>query len=212
MSDKYTTPIPESSALLSIDVQRDFTDAQGAAEIAGTRDRLPAMQRIVAAYRQRRWPIVHVVRLYLADGSNADACRRQAIESGHRIVVPASPGAELVDSLKPGPQVRLDADVLLGGGMQLLAENEWAMYKPRWDAFHGTPLERSLRDRGVTTVVIVGCNFPNCPRSTVYGASMRDFRVVLIADAVSGVYEQGLKELQGIGVATPCLEEYLAYC
>ncbi|GEM_PF-6471083 len=39
---------------------------------------------------------------------------------------------------------------------------------------------------------------------------MRDFRVVLIPDAVSGVYEQGLKELRGIGVATPSVREYLA--
>jgi len=210
MPDQYTSPIPQSSALLTIDVQRDFTEPGAVAEIAGTRDRLPAMQRVLEAYRQRRWPIIYVVRLYLADGSNADLCRREAIRSGNRAVLPASPGAELADGLKPSPRVRLDADALLSGKLQRLVEHEWAMYKPRWDAFYGTPLEQHLRDLGVTTVVIVGCNFPNCPRTTVYGASMRDFRVVLIADAVSGVYEQGLKELQGIGVATPSVEEYLA--
>lgn len=212
MADKYTGPILQSSALLTIDVQRDFTEPGAVAEIAGTQDRVPAMRRILEAYRRSSWPIIHVVRLYLADGSNADVCRRQAIEAGNRAVSPGSPGAELVDPLKPDPKLRFDANALLSGQMQKLAENEWAMYKPRWDAFYGTPLERHLRDLGVNTVVIVGCNFPNCPRTTVYGASMRDFRVVLIADAVSGVYEQGLKELQAIGVATPCLEEYLAYC
>jgi nicotinamidase-related amidase len=91
----------------------------------------------------------------------------------------------------------------------LLADNEWAMYKPRWDAFYGTPLESHLRSLGVNTIVVVGCNFPNCPRATVYGASARDFRVVLISDAVSGVYDQGLRELNGIGVSTPSADEYL---
>jgi nicotinamidase-related amidase len=83
------------------------------------------------------------------------------------------------------------------------------MFKPRWDAFYGTPLEQHLRELAVSTVVVVGCNFPNCPRATIYGASMRDFRAVLIADAVSGVYEQALLELNRIGVATPSSEEYL---
>ena len=212
MSDKYIMPIPESSALLTIDVQRDFSDRGAVAEIPGTQDCIPAMRRVLDAYRRRRRPIVHVVRLYLADGSNADVCRREAIESGNQVVLPGSLGAELVDPLKPSPHLRLDAEVLLSGKMQRLAEHEWAMYKPRWDAFYGTPLEQHLRDLGVTTVVIVGCNFPNCPRTTVYGASMRDFRAVLIADAVSGVYEQGLRELQGIGVMTPRSEEYLTYC
>jgi hypothetical protein len=36
---------------------------------------------------------------------------------------------------------------------------------------------------------------------------MRDFRTVLIADAVSGVYDRGLEELRGIAVATPSSEE-----
>ena len=85
------------------------------------------------------------------------------------------------------------------------------MYKPRWDAFFETPLDRHLAALGVTTLVIVGCNFPNCPRATVYGASMREYRVVLIADAVSGVYARGIEELNRIGVSTPSAEEYIAW-
>jgi hypothetical protein len=40
---------------------------------------------------------------------------------------------------------------------------------------------------------------------------MRDFRTVLIADAVSGVYDEGLRELNAIGVATPSSQEYLGW-
>ncbi len=207
----YTTPDPQRSVLLTIDVQQDFTNPGAVAEIPGTSACVPAMRRIVEAYRQHRLPIVHVVRLYLADGTNVDLCRRDTIVSGNAVVRPGSLGAELADPIKPNLDVRLDADTLLAGKLQMLAENEWAMYKPRWDAFYGTPLEKHLQDRGITTVVVVGCNFPNCPRTTIYGASMRDFRAVLIADAVSGLYDQGLKELNGIGVATPQSDEYLGW-
>lgn len=207
----HTTPNPRRSVLLTIDVQQDFTNPGASAEIPGTRACIPAMQRLLDAYREHHLPIVHVVRLYLADGSNVDLCRKHTIASGTWIVRPHSPGAELVDAIKPNHDVRLDADTLLAGRLQRLAENEWAMYKPRWDAFYGTPLEKHLHGLGITTVVVVGCNFPNCPRATIYGASMRDFRAVLIADAVSGVYEQGLTELNGIGVATPQLHKYLSW-
>jgi nicotinamidase-related amidase len=133
------------SALLTIDVQEDF-----ARLIPGTRECVPAMRRVLKAYRERGLPIVHVVRLYLADGSNADLCRRESIRSGNSLVAPGSDGAEPVSDLKPDGSVRLDAGLLLGGGFQALGKNEWAMFKPRWDAFYRTPLEEHLRGRPFT--------------------------------------------------------------
>ena len=51
------------------------------------------------------------------------------------------------------------------------------------------------------TLVFCGCNFPNCPRTSIYEASeRRDFRVVLARDALSGLYERGERELAAIGV------------
>ena len=205
----YTTPVPERSVLLTIDVQQDFTAPGAVAEIAGTHDRLPVMRRMLDAYRRQHLPIVHVLRLYLRDGTNVDLCRRAAIENGNAVVLPDSAGAELAEPLKPASDTHVDATLLLANQLQLLADYEWAMYKPRWDAFYGTPLESHLRSLAVNTIVVVGCNFPNCPRATVYSASARDFRVALIADAVSGVYDQGLRELNGIGVSTPSADEYL---
>ena len=74
------------------------------------------------------------------------------------------------------------------------------MYKPRWGAFYETPLEDHLRRRGVSTIVFCGCNFPNCPRTSIYEASERDVRVVLAEDAISGLYDKGREELVNIGV------------
>lgn len=210
MPSRYTVPEPARSVLLTIDVQRDFSERGAPAEIAGTMDCVPAMRAVLDAYRRAGLPVVHVVRLYLADGSNADICRREAFEAGGAVVTPGSDGAELVNTLKSSPNLRIDADTLLASRFQPAGEKEWILYKPRWDAFHSTPLESHLRGLGVSTVVVAGCNFPNCPRSTVYGASMRDFRAVLIRDAVSGVYDRALKELDNIGVATPLSREWIS--
>ena len=197
----YLTPDAAHAALLTIDTQRDFTLPGAPAEIAGTMAVVPKMVRLLHAFRRSGKPIIHVVRLYREDGANVDLCRRADIEGGEQIVAPGSGGAELVDALKPAPNVRLDAERLLGGAMQKIGPREWAMYKPRWGAFYQTPLEVHLRDLGVTTIAVCGCNYPNCPRTTVYEASERDFRTLLVADAVSGRDDRGAQELRNIGVA-----------
>jgi len=74
------------------------------------------------------------------------------------------------------------------------------MYKPRWGAFFATPLDEHLGALGVDTVVVCGCNYPNCPRASVYEASERDYRVVLVDGAVSGLDDLGRVEMVGIGV------------
>lgn len=208
---KYTDPDWKNSALVTIDVQRDFALPGAPAEIAGTWDVVPALRSLAGAFRDAGRPIVHVVRLYRPDGSNVDACRREAVEEGDNLAVrPGADGAELADGLKPSPDVRLDAQALLGGEMQQIGESEWIMYKPRWGAFYGTPLHEHLQKLGVNTLVVCGCNFPNCPRTTVYEASERDYRVAVAADAISGAYERGMRELEGIGAepmrTEACLE------
>ena len=199
--DEYINPRPESSVLLTIDTQNDFTLPGAPAEIEGTAQAVPQMQRLAEAFRSTDAPIVHVVRLYKEDGSNVDLCRRATIKSGAEIVQPGTDGAELVEELKPSADVRVDAETLLRGDFQQIGPHEWIMYKPRWSAFYRTQLEDFLAARSVDTIVLCGCNFPNCPRTTVYEASERDYRLVFVPDATSGMYERGIEELENIGVA-----------
>jgi nicotinamidase-related amidase len=155
----------------------------------------------ISSFRAAQLPVIHVVRVYKADGSNVDLCRRNMVQSGKAIVQPATPGIELADALPPAGAAPLDPDLLLSGALQQLGECEWAMYKPRWGAFFHTRLEDHLRSLAVTTIAFTGCNFPNCPRTSIYEASERDFRVVLVEDAVSGIYDRGRDEVKSIGVS-----------
>ena len=203
----YTNPDRKHSALLIIDVQHDFTLKGAISEIQGTLETIPYIQRLVQIYREKGYPIIHVVRLYSADGSNADLCRRKAIEDGKQVVIPGTDGAELMDELKPSSVIKMESGLLLSGQPQMIGSMEWVMYKPRWGAFYNTPLEKHLHSLGVNTVVVCGCNFPNCPRTTIYEASERDFRTVLAKDATSLVYDVGLRELKNIGVSIMSADE-----
>jgi nicotinamidase-related amidase len=202
----YTAPDFTSMALITIDTQRDTLDG-GPLEIAGTSAILPRMQRLLETFRRMQMPIVHMVRLYKDDGSNVDLCRRTMVESGTAILRPGSPGSELASELLPDPSIRPDAALLLSGAIQQIALGEVVIYKPRWGAFFNTALETHLQDLGVSSLAFTGCNFPNCPRTSIYEASERDFRIVLVEDAVSGLYKRGTEEMRNIGVRLMSAEE-----
>jgi nicotinamidase-related amidase len=200
MNTKYTEPRLSTSALLTIDTQCDFVLPGASALIPGTAEIIPNMKSLLTAYRRRDLPIIHIVRLYQPDGSNVDLCRKEIVERGLAILAPDSDGAELVADLKPDPDLMLDADLLMNGGIQSWGKKEFVIYKPRWGAFYKTPLQPHLDALGVDTLVFCGCNFPNCPRASIYEASERDYKIVLVEDAISGIYDNGKEELSRIGV------------
>ena len=196
---KYTAPEWSSSALITIDTQRDTLDGQPF-EIPGTSAILPRVTALLQAYRNAKKPIIHIVRIYKPDGANVDLCRKELVERGAALVLAGSSGCQLAPDLLPRVGRELDTDLLLSGGIQTLESREVVIYKPRWGAFYDTPLEQHLRAEGISTLVFSGCNFPNCPRTSIYEASERDFRLVLVEDAISGLYDQGGLEMRNIGV------------
>lgn len=204
----YTEPNWGSSALVVIDLQYDFIEG-GASPIPGTAAVVPYVVNLAAAFRAADRPIAHVVRLYEPGGSDVDLPRREAVENGARIVAPGSDGAQIPTEVVPDAN-RLDANRLLAGDVQQLGEREVIFFKPRWSAFHRTELESWLRKQGCDTVLVAGCNLPNCPRATLFDASERDFRTALATDAVSQTTEERLADLERIGVQLLLTDQILA--
>lgn len=197
--ENYTAPEWSSSALITIDTQCDTLDGQSF-EIPGTTAVLPRMKSLLEAFRLAARPIIHIVRIYKADGSNVDLCRKELVIKGARLLLAGSSGCQLASEILPRKTILLNEDLLLSHGIQTIGDNEVVIYKPRWGAFYKTPLEQFLKEQHISTLVFCGCNFPNCPRTSIYEASERDFRVVLVDDAVSGLYDQGRHEMKNIGV------------
>jgi nicotinamidase-related amidase len=197
--DEYIEPDFTSAALITIDTQKDFLDGEPF-EIPGTSAVLSKMQKLLQGFRKHDKPIVHIVRIYKKDGNNVDLCRRSAVTQGFRVVIENTPGSELADELLAEPSVKLDHQKLLSGSIQKVSMNEVIIYKPRWGAFYQTPLDAHLKRIGISTLIFTGCNYPNCPRTSIYEASERDYKIVLVEDAVSGLYPIGLAEMKNIGV------------
>lgn len=194
----YITPRWDHSALLVIDLQRDFLDG-GEATIPGTTGVVPNVVSLVDAFRRAGRPVFHVVRLYSPGGSDVDLLRRDSIEKGAEVAAPGTDGSQIADGVLP-VGCRLNADELLAGKTQEVGRREVLLFKPRWSAFHRTELESLLQEQGCNTVVVAGCNLPNCPRATLFDASERDFRTVLVTDAVSQTSTERLTDLEKIGV------------
>ncbi len=199
MPNQSTFPDFGRSALITIDTQIDTLDGQPL-EIPGTSAVLPSIALLCHAFRTSNLPIIHIVRLYLADGSNAEPFRKSLVSGEIPVLRPGHLGRCIAPAILASQAPDLDDDLLLGGEIQRLGSNEVAIYKPRWGAFYRTPLEAYLEANYVETLVFAGCNFPNCPRASIYEASERDFRIVVARDAISGLSDQGHEELSGIGV------------
>ena len=151
---------PRKAALIIIDMQHGFLDADSALCVAGAAATVPTCARALSHARELGMPVIHAVRAYAADGSDVEACRHELWLTGGRPVSRAcDEGRSLAEpeALKPQPGDRV-------------------VVKPRFSAFFGTGLDVMLRRLGVSTVVLIGTTTPNCIRTTCYDALSRSSR------------------------------------
>jgi nicotinamidase-related amidase len=204
--DPFTRPQYDRAALITIDVQNDTLEG-GAFEVTGTSTILPRISRLCRAFRLAARPIFHVIRIYTPDALDADRCRRTSLLAGKSILLRGTAGRRPADALMPEANMRIDDDLLMSGAIQAIGPTEAIVFKPRWGAFYRTRLETHLRESGVSTLVFCGCNYPNCPRASIYEASERDFRITAAVDAISGLTQRDIAELALIGVNCTASEE-----
>ena len=147
-------------ALVLIDLQEDYLDR------APLRERRPALlariAELLAAFRRRGLPVLHVVSVYKADRSN---WTRSMLRDDWPVVIEGTSGAQVVAAARPAP-------------------GEPLIVKDRYSAFFRTDLEARLAESGADTLVVAGVNTHACVRTTAIDAFMRDWAVVVPTDAV----------------------------
>jgi nicotinamidase-related amidase len=169
------------SALLVIDMQRDFCAAGGYAQRAGLDvARLAApianIRRLLDAARSRGWLVVHTREGHLPDLSDCPPAKlARSIAAGAaigsvgpmgRLLVRGEPGHDFIDELRPTP-------------------DEAVIDKPGYGAFHGTGLLGLLQAHGIARLVVCGVTTEVCVHSTVREATDRGFRCLTVADATA---------------------------
>lgn len=168
-----------STALLVIDMQRDFCAPGGYAAQAGLdigllRAPIPAIQRLLVTARARGLLVLHTREGHRADLSDLPETKRlRALKAGAaigsqgplgRLLVRGEHGHDLIDELQP-----------LSG--------ESVIDKPGYSAFAHTDLDLLLRNRGIRKLIITGVTTEVCVHSTLRSAVDLGYACTLVSDA-----------------------------
>lgn len=173
------------NALLVIDMQNDFVLPESQFRIEGAYRTVPSARQLLEHARARQWHIVHCVRHYSEDACDVERSRVENFLAKGGCAVVGTPGAEIVEDLRPGP-------------------GESVVVKPRFSAFMSTNLDMLLRRFGVRSLYICGTQYPNCIRATAYDALCLDYDVFIVREATSatndGIAEANIVDLENVGV------------
>ena len=172
---------PAHTALLLIDMQRDFVEPDGAFGMLGIdlsmyREQVPRLARLLQDARDASVLVIHVQNTTLAGRTSDSPAQlrfnlRMHAGDRHdevplRYSIEGTPGHGFVEQLTPHPA-------------------EPVVRKYRSSAFWGTNLELLLRSNGIKTVVIGGCTTEGCVESTARDAMFNDLYVVIAVDCVA---------------------------
>ena len=166
------------TALLVIDVQREYFDPDGPAFVEHAADILGNINQLIDSFRERGLPVIFIKHMNRADGSDAGRMGDFAGTDEEDSFVEGTPRVELVPELHVGPRPIV-------------------VIKRRYSAFLGTDLEAILHTAGVRAVVICGLMTSFCCETTARDAHGRDFEVLFVADANEG---PDLEDLDGVAV------------
>jgi nicotinamidase-related amidase len=182
---------PATTALVIIDMQRDFLEPGGFGELLGNdvsrlRSTIEPTVTVLAAARAAGLLVVHTReghRPDLTDCPPAKLTRGGVTFIGTdgpmgRILVRGEAGHDIVPELAPGP-------------------GEPVIDKPGKGAFYATDLDLVLRDRGVRTLLVCGVTTEVCVHTTVREANDRGFECVVLEDCVGSYFP----EFQRVGIA-----------
>ena len=189
---------PASTALVVIDMQRDFLEPDGFGELLGNDVSLLArvvdpLSRLLDAAREHGMTIVHTREGHRPDLSDAPPSKlaRGNLDTGigdpgpkGRVLVRGEHGHDIVEELYPLP-----GEILLD--------------KPGKGAFYATDLEHLLRNRGITHLIVTGVTTEVCVHTTVREANDRGFECLVLSDCVGSYFpefhEVGLRMIAAQG-------------
>jgi biuret amidohydrolase len=179
-----TIDLPKT-ALIIIDMQRDFLEPGGFGETLGNDvSRLAVAvapcRAVLDAARRRGMLVIHTREGHRPDLSDAPPAK---VERGvpslrigapgpmGRILVRGEPGHDIVPALYP-------------------AEGEPVIDKPGKGAFYQTELELMLRNRGIENLLVCGVTTEVCVNTTVREANDRGYRCIVLSDCCASYFPE----------------------
>jgi nicotinamidase-related amidase len=173
----------EKTALVIIDMQRDFVEPGGFGETLGNDVSLltaivPACQRVLAAWREAGGLVVHTRESHKPDLSDCPPAKRER----------GNPSLRIGDV---GPMGR----ILVAGelGNQIIAElapqaGEIVIDKPGKGMFYGTDLQSQLHLNGISHLIFMGVTTEVCVQTSMREANDRGYDGMLLTDCTESYF------------------------
>jgi nicotinamidase-related amidase len=190
--------MPERTALIIIDMQRDFLEPGGFGEALGNNVSLlkaavEPCKAVLAAAREAGILVIHTREGHRPDLSDAPPAK---VERGSpskrigdpgpmgRILIRGEPGHDIIDELYP-------------------IDGEPVIDKPGKGAFYQTDLQLMLQNCAIENLLVCGVTTEVCVNTTVREANDRGYRCVVLADCCASYFpefhEMGLKMIKAQG-------------
>ena len=178
----YSLP-PERTALIVIDMQRDFVEPGGFGETLGNdvsrlQAIIPTVSDLIALFRRQGWPVIHTREGHRPDLIDCPPAKRTrgkpTLRIGDdgpmgRILVRGEPGHEIIEACAPAP-------------------GEIVLDKPGKGAFYATELSEILQRLDIANLVLAGVTTEVCVQTTMREANDRGFDCLLIEDATESYF------------------------
>ena len=175
---------PATTALVIIDMQRDFVLPGGFGEMLGNDTSLllsavKPIEQVLAKARKKKMLIVHTREGHRPDLTDCPAAKltrggKTFIgEDGPmgRILVRGEKGHDIINQLYP-------------------KAGEPVIDKPGKGSFHATDLHQILVDRGIKTLIVCGVTLEVCVHTTVREANDRGYECVVLSDCVASYFPE----------------------
>jgi nicotinamidase-related amidase len=188
--DALPTPFTfdlDSTALVVIDMQRDFLQPGGFGESLGNdvsqlRRTIEPLAAFLATWRAAGLPVIHTREGHLPDLSDcppAKLARGKIGEMGAfgRILIRGEYGHDIIDELQP-------------------IDGESVVDKPGKGAFYATELQELLEKDGIKSLLVTGVTTEVCVHTTVREANDRGYECLVLADCVGSYFP----EFQRVGL------------
>lgn len=176
---------PTTTALIIIDMQRDFLEPGGFGEMLGNdvsllRSTIAPCKAVLDAARKQGLLVIHT-----REGHNPDMndCPPSKLVRGGgdtrigdagpmgRILIRGEAGHDIIPELYP-------------------IAGEPVLDKPGKGAFYATDLELKLRNRGIKTLIVCGVTTEVCVNTTVREANDRGFEALVVSDATGSYFPE----------------------
>ncbi len=176
---------PARTALVLIDMQRDFVEPGGFGETLGNdvstlQAVIPPLRRVLDDARARGLMVIHTREGHLPDLSDCPPAKLSrgapSLRIGDpgprgRILVRGEFGHDIVDDLAP-------------------VAGELVVDKPGKGSFYSTGLHDHLKAHGITSLVVTGVTTEVCVHTTVREANDRGYECLVLSDCVGSYFPE----------------------